>query len=201
MAEADSIPTSGGSDMPVELRRRRFTVEEYQRMGEAGILDDDERVELIEGEIVEMTPIGSVHGSVVARIVSLLVSRLGERAIVWPQNSVVLRTQASQLQPDIALLRPRTDYYRSGNPEPRDILLAVEVMDSSVDRDRRVKLPIYARAGVVEVWLVDVAAETVETCWQPTEDDYRDRRIASRVDTVGPQAFPDLTLPIADILG
>ena len=187
--------------MDVKLRRRRFTVEEYQRMAEAGILDEDERVELIAGEIVEMTPIGPVHGSVVARTVSLLVSRLRDRAIVWPQNSIVLRTQASQLQPDIALLRPRTDYYRSANPEPRDILLAIEVMDSSMDRDRRVKLPIYARAGLGEVWLVDVTAETVEVCRQPTAADYGDRRLAHRIDTIGAEAFPDLALPVAAILG
>ena len=91
--------------MAVELRRRRFTVEEYQRMGATGILDEDERVELIEGEIVEMNPIGPLHGSVVARLVALFVQRVGDRAVVWPQNSLVLRAQITQLQPDIALLR------------------------------------------------------------------------------------------------
>jgi len=188
--------------MVVELRRRRFTVEEYQRMAETGILEEDERVELIEGEIVEMTPIGPLHGSVVARINSLLVQQLGDRAIVWPQNSVVLRALGSQLQPDLALLRPRADYYRSANPEPRDILLLIEVMDSSVDRDRRVKLPIYARAGLVEVWLVDVEAETVEMRREPTiGGEYRGRRVASRGDTVGPLVFPDLELPVAALLG
>ncbi len=132
--------------MALMRKPRRFTLEEYHRMGEAGILDEDERVELIEGEIVEMSPIGPLHGSVVARLVSLLVRQLGDRAIVWPQNSLVLRAVVSQLQPDLALLRPRADYYRSANPEPRDVLLVIEVVDSSVDRDRRVKL--YAlRAG------------------------------------------------------
>src|SRR5262245_39498507 len=100
MTKARNIPASGGGDMAVELRRRRFTVEEYQRMAETGILDEDERVELIEGEIVEMTPIGPLHASVVARFNALLVSRLGDRVIVWPQNSVVLRAQGSQFQPD-----------------------------------------------------------------------------------------------------
>ncbi len=187
--------------MAVELRRRRFSVDEYQRMAETGILDEDERVELIEGEIVEMSPIGPPHASVVARIVSLLVSRLGVRAIVWPQNSLVLPKQMSQLQPDIALLRPRADYYRSANPEPRDVLLLIEVMDSSVFRDRRVKLPIYARAGLAEVWLVDVGADTVDTCRRPTRGEYRDLRVAGRGDMVTPLEFPDLTLPVSSLLG
>ena len=187
--------------MVVSLRRRRFTLEEYQRMGETGILEGDERVELIEGEVVEMTPIGPAHGSVVARLVALLVSRLGDRAIVWPQNSLVLRTQVSQLQPDVLLLRPREDYYRSENPEPRDVFLAIEVMDSSADHDRRVKLPLYAGAGLAEVWLVDVTADTVETCRDLAGGEYRDRRVAGRGDVVEPLAFPDLTLAVAAILG
>jgi Uma2 family endonuclease len=187
--------------MTVELRRRRFTVEEYQRMGETGILDEDERVELIEGEIVEMNPIGPLHGSVVARLVSLLVTRLGDRAIVWPQNSLVLRAFITQLQPDIALLRPRADYYRAANPEPRDVLLVIEVMDSSVDRDRRVKLPLYARAGLAEVWLAHVASDTVEICRNPVGGDYRDRHMTHGGDGVRALAFPDLTFEVAAILG
>ena len=150
--------------MAVELKRRLFTVEEFQRMAEAGILDEDERVELIEGEIVEMTPIGPPHASVVARINALFAARLGARVIVWPQNPFVLRPQTSQFQPDLALLRPRADFYSSRHPEPADALLVIEVMDSSVARDRRVKLPIYARARVEEVWLVHGVASTVEVC-------------------------------------
>lgn len=187
--------------MAVGLHRRRFTLEEYRRMGETGILDEGERVELIEGEVVEMSPIGPRHGSVVARIVSLLVTRLGDRAIVWPQNSLVLRAQASQLQPDVALLLPRADYYRSANPEPRDVLLAIEVMDSSGDHDRRVKLPLYARAGLAELWLVDLTADSVETLRDPAGGQYRDRRVASRGAAVAPLAFPDLSLAVTVLLG
>jgi len=201
MAGTRKISSPGGREMAVELRRRRFTVEEYQRMAETGILDEDERVELIEGEIVEMTPIGRLHASVVARLTAVFVTRLGERVVVWPQNSVVLRTRHSQLRPDLALLRARRDFYRTATPEPGDILLVVEVMDSSVARDRRVKLPIYARDGVAEVWLVDVNAETVETCRRPGRGSYRDRRIARRGESVAPLAFPDLELAVAAILG
>ena len=93
--------------MAVDLRRRRFTVDEYERMAETGILDEDERVELIEGEIVEMSPIGPPHASVVARMTAVLVPRLAGRAIVWSQSSLVLRGQTSYLQPDLILLHPR----------------------------------------------------------------------------------------------
>ena len=118
--------------MAVELRRRLFTIDEYERMAETGILDEDERVELIEGEIVEMSPIGPPHSSIVARMTAVLVPRLAGRAILWSQNSLLLRVQASYFQPDLILLRPRDDYYRSTNPEPRDALLVIEVMDSLV---------------------------------------------------------------------
>ena len=103
--------------MAVELRRRLFTIDEYERMAKTGILDEDERVELIEGEIVEMSPIDPPHSSVVARMTAVLVPRLAGRAILWSQSSLLLRAQASYFQPDLILLRPRDDYYRSANPE------------------------------------------------------------------------------------
>ena len=187
--------------MAVELKRRRFTIEEFQRMGEAGILDEDERVELIEGEIVEMTPIGPPHASMVARLNALFAARLGGRVIVWPQNPLVLRRQTSQFQPDLALLRPRADFYAARHPEPADALLVIEVMDSSVARDRRVKLPIYARAGVEEVWLVHAVVSTVEVCRDPRGSDYRDRRVLDRSAVLSLLAFPDLVLTVADIVG
>jgi Uma2 family endonuclease len=185
----------------VEISRRRFTVEEYHRMAEAGIFHPDERVELIEGEIVEMSPIGPPHASIVARMTAVLVSRLAGRAILWSQSSLLLRAQASYFQPDLILLRPRDDYYRSANPEPRDVLLVIEVMDSSVDRDRRVKLPLYARARVAEVWLVDVSTDTVEICRDPVGRRYRSARVAARGDQIAPLVFPDMTLAVTDLVG
>lgn len=187
--------------MAVDLRRRRFTIDEYERMAETGILDEDERVELIEGEIVEMSPIGPPHASIVARINAVLVSRLGGRAVVWPQSSLVLRALASYFQPDLMLLQPRDDYYRSANPEPRDALLVIEVMDSSVYRDRRIKLPLYARARVAEVWLVDVSVDTVEICRKPVGRRYRSARIAARGEQIAPLAFPDVSLAVTDLVG
>jgi Uma2 family endonuclease len=201
MRASDSVDRSGEGEMAVELKRRRFTIEEYQRMGEAAILDEDERVELIEGEIVEMTPIGPPHASVVARLVALFTVRLGDRAIAWPQNPLVLRQQTSQFQPDLALLRPRPDFYARRHPEAADAVLVIEVMDSSVARDRRIKLPIYARGRVGEVWLVHAEAATVEVCRHPHGSDYRDRRVLDREGSLAPLAFPELRLTVRDIVG
>ena len=170
-------------------------------MGELGILHEDERVELVEGEIVEMSPIGPAHGSVVARINSVLLPPLVGRAILWPQNALVLPRQTSMFQRDVALIRPRDDFYRTANPEPRDVLLLIEVMDSPVYYDRRVKLPIYARAGLGEIWLANVTNNTVEVCRRPVGGEYRDRRVAARSDTISPLAFPDLALPVQALLG
>jgi Uma2 family endonuclease len=187
--------------MAVDLRRRRFTIDEYERMAETGILDEDERVELIEGEIVEMSPIGPPHASIVARMTAVLVPRLAGRAILWSQSSLLLRAQTSYFQPDLILLRPRNDYYRSANPEPRDALLVIEVMDSSVYRDRRVKLPLYARARVEEGWLVDVSADTVEICREPIGRRYRSTRVVARGEQIAALAFPDVSLAVTDLLG
>jgi len=183
------------------VRRRRFTAEEYHRMGAAGILSQNERVELIHGDIVQMTPIGPDHASVVARIAKRLESAFREQVIVWSQNPVSLRPEASEPQPDVVLLRPKPDFYRSGHPEPRDILLLVEVMDSSAAFDRQVKLPLYARAGVVEVWLVDVVANTVEVHRDPTPTGYRGRNVVDRDRTLGPLTFPEVTLRGRDLTG
>ena len=187
--------------MAVMRKRRRFTLEEYHRMGEAGVIDEDERVELIEGEIVEMTPIGRPHASVVARITKLFSTHFGERAIVWVQNPLALPRQVSEFQPDVALLKLRPDFYRDKRVEPRDAFLVVEVMDSSVAYDRRVKLPIYARGGVPEVWLVDVNERTVEVHRRPTAAGYRDRRVIARAGTIAPLAFSRAAVAVREMIG
>jgi Uma2 family endonuclease len=122
-----------GDEMAVSSTRRRFTLAEYHRMGEVGILADHDRVELIEGEIVEMTPIGPAHASVVARLVRLWAARLQDRAVLWPQNPLTLPGQASELQPDLALLQPRPDFYRSSHPGGADTLLAFPDLVTTVD--------------------------------------------------------------------
>ena len=187
--------------MAVELKRRRFTLDDYRRMVGAGILTKDDRVELIEGEIVEMAPIGPEHNSVVARLTHLLVPLVSGCAIVWVQCGYDLAARVSQFQPDVALLRPRADFYRPGNPDPADALLVIEVMWSSVDRDRRIKLPIYASTGTTEVWLVDVAADQIELYRRPSGARYDEHAVLGRGTSITPQAFPDLRLAVEDILG
>jgi hypothetical protein len=121
--------------------------------------------------------------------------------IVRIQGPAVLRGQRSVFQPDVSLLRPRSDFYRSGHPEPGDVLLVVEVMDSSEARDRRVKLPIYARARVREVWLIAVEAGVVEAYRRPAPRGYAQRLVVERGDSLAPEALPAMSLPVSDITG
>ncbi len=185
--------------MSVQVQRRLFTVEEYHRMAEAGILSEDDRVELIEGELIAMSPIGSRHAAAVARLTALL-SRIGGWGIVWVQNPVRLGPH-SEPQPDVALLRYRPDFYASAHPGPEDVLLIVEVAETSADYDRTVKIPLYARHGIPEAWLVDLTEEHVEIYRQPGPEGYRGRRIARRGETVSPILIPGLTVAIEEILG
>jgi Uma2 family endonuclease len=182
-----------------EAQRRRFTREEYHRMAEAGILHEDDRVELIEGEIVQMTPIGRRHAACVAELTRLLVPAIGQRALLWPQNPITLPDD-TEPQPDIVLLRPRPDRYLEDDAQPADVLLLVEVADTSQRYDRMVKLPLYARAGVPEVWIVDLPAEVIEIYRRPTPTSYAQVERAGRGAAVAPAAFPDIVLPVDAIL-
>jgi Uma2 family endonuclease len=186
--------------MTVGLQPYRFTVDQYHRMGEAGIFSPDCRVELIDGEIFEMTPIGPWHAGVVNRLTRAFVTGVGDRAVVHVQNPVGLDRHSEPL-PDLMLLRPRPDFYGTAHPTPADAFLVVEVADTSLDRDRGRKLPLYARAGVPEVWIVNRQADAVEVFRDPSGGDYRERRQFERGQTLAPLAFPDLALRVDDILG
>ena len=186
--------------MAVQVLRRRFNVEEYYLMAKAGILSEDDRVELIDGEIVEMPPIGSPHASNVDRLIQLFVLRLGERAIVRAQNPVRLG-EHSEPQPDIALLRPRDDFYAAAHPGPQDVLLLIEIADTSIDYDREVKSPLYARAGIPEYWLVDLAGQRIEVYRDPAAGEYRQLRLVRRGERLAPEALPSLEMSSSDILG
>lgn len=183
------------------MNRRRFTLDQYHRMGETGILHEDDRVELIEGEIIEMTPIGSRHAGTVGAIDNLFAARLSGRAVVWSQNPLLITRLQSEPQPDVMLLAPRADAYRSRLPEPPDVLLLIEVADSTLTYDRRTKLPLYARAGVAEAWLIDLEANRVEIHRAPGESDYRDVSVPRADETFAPLAFPALALTLRDLLG
>ena len=152
-------------------------------MGETGILGPDLRTELIDGEIIEMPPIGHPHAGTVNLLVKLLTSAVADRAIVAPQNPVRLNDHTEPL-PDIALLKPRADYYRNGHPGPDDVLLLIEVADSSLAYDRDVKLPRYAGAGIAEVWLVDLVGGRLWVYRQPAEGHYTEVEERKGVGTV-----------------
>ena len=174
--------------------RRLFTVDEYHRMGEAGILTDDDRVELIEGELVAMAPIGSEHIAATNALTRLLVLAVGDRGVVSVGNPVRL-TQRSEPQPDFAILKPRDDY-RATLPRPEDTMLAVEVANTSLDFDRTVKLALYARSGIPEVWIVNLAAQEVEVYQSPVADSYTSVARAGRSDALTIKAIPGVLIPV-----
>lgn len=165
--------------MAAPLERYKFTVDDYYRMAEAGILEQDARVELIEGEIVMMTPIGSRHAAGVRVLARQLARCYGDGAIVDVQNPIVLDDH-SEPQPDVCVLRPRDDSYASAHPRPADVLLLIEVADSSIGYDRATKLPLYGRSGIAEVWIDDLAREVVDRYRQPFEGGYAERRTYRR---------------------
>jgi Uma2 family endonuclease len=189
----------GGTRPQELLTRHRFTIEEYHRMGETGILPEDRRHELIGGDIVVREPIGIQHASTVDRLNRLWMSRLGDRANVRIQNPVQFPLLDSELQPDVMLLSPREDFYAAGHPQAADVLLLIEVADTTLRLDRRVKIPLYARAGVREVWLVDLTTSQLEISREPLGDRYGSVRILTRGERVFPEAFPDVTIDVADL--
>ncbi|MEO8602082.1 MAG: Uma2 family endonuclease [bacterium] len=186
--------------MNAQVARRLFSRSDYHRMAEAGILTQDDRVELLDGEIVRMTPIGIPHASSVDRLTTFFVRRFSAQAIVRVQNPIVL-SDWSEPQPDLALLALRADFYADHHPEPHEVLLAVEVMDTSASHDRTLKLPLYARAPICEVWLIDLRRQIIEVCRQPTPTGYRQILVVERGQRLAPQAFPRRFLRVDDLLG
>lgn len=182
------------------VARRTFTTTEYHRMGDAGILTPTDRVELIEGEILRMSPIGRRHAACVDRFTALFSKRLGGRAIVRIQNPVIL-DRHSEPQPDVTLLTPRPDFYEERAPRPADVLLIVEVVESSAGYDRAIKLPLYARRGISEVWLVDLANERLEAFHGPTLRAYRAHATLARGQRIAPRAFPRTFFRVNEVLG
>ena len=180
--------------------RRRFTVAEYYAMSDAGILSENDRVELLDGDLIVMPPIGDWHAASVDLFTNILPPRLQGRAIVRVQNPTRLDNN-SEPQPDVMLLRWRGDFYRNGHPAPADVLLLIEVADSSVEFDRTVKLTAYARAGIPEVWIVARAERRVEAYTEPAGNEYATVRCFGPGETVAPQAFPDIALAVERIIG
>jgi Uma2 family endonuclease len=181
------------------LPRHRLTVEEYHRMGETGVLAPDARVELIEGEIIDMAPIGSRHASVVNRLNDLLTLAVRGRAIVQVQGPVRL-SDRSEPEPDLALLKPRADYYRDALPTAADVLLVIEVADSTQRYDRTVKAPLYARHGISELWVVDLENALVHVYRRPESDTYADTSATDRPGATSIAALAGVSVDLSGVL-
>ena len=186
--------------MTVQLLRRKFTVEQYHKMVDSGILTEDDRIELIGGEIIEMSPIGTKHAACVNRLVNLLAQLSRKRIILASQNPIALN-ENSEPQPDVALLKPRDDFYETAHPQPSDIFLLIEVADSTVKYDREVKIPLYAQANIIEVWLVDIYEQVIEVYQQPISAGYQHIQKFARGQSLSIQAFPDVNISVDEIFG
>lgn len=185
-----------GSEMSLPAPHR-FTVDEYHRMGEAGIFHEDARVELIAGEIVEMAPIGPDHAWVVTRLTSLFERGSGD-LIVWSQNPIVLSDEDEPL-PDLALVKPVPKLYREAHPGPDDVLLVIEVADSSLAYDRGEKLARYATAGIPEVWIVDLSGDRLLVFRSPKGGAYETELVVLPAERVSPLALPGLAIGPRDL--
>ena len=186
--------------MAVQLARKRYTIDEYHHMAEVGILKEDERVELIDGEVVYMSPIGTRHASCVRRLIAQLTEHVGRNAIVDAQNPVQL-SEYAEPQPDISLLKYRADYYVKQTPAPEDILLLIEVADTSLAYDRDLKVPLYARSGVPEVWVVDLTGDAVLVRRKPEGGAYTEARTARRGEALTLPGIDGSAIKVEDILG
>lgn len=184
----------------VGATRHRFTVADYERMGQVGIFSEDERVELVCGEVVKMPPIGERHAACVDFLTQLIILRLRRSAIVRVQSSVRL-DEYSQPQPDITVLKHRDDFYRHKQPGPEDILLVIEVSDATLKYDQKVKVPLYARAGIPEVWVVNLRGGRVKAYADPAEGAYRTITSYARGEELRSRSFAALRLPVAELLG
>lgn len=186
--------------MQIDATRRLFSVEDYYRMAEAGVLGPEDRVELIDGEIIQMSAMGPRHVGCVNRAIDMFTATFRGRAIVSPQHPVRLNDY-TEPQPDLALLAFRADFYASKTPTAADVLLLVEVSDTSLRYDRDVKLPRYATAGVPEVWIADLEADVLRVYREPFDGAFRVGLKLGRGEPVSVAAFPDVDFEVDDFLG
>jgi len=179
--------------------KRLFDVREYYGMLEAGILAPEEKVELINGEIIQISPIGSQHAACVSRLRELIGEILGKSVIIRTQDPVRLNDK-SEPEPDLAILRRQADFYASAHPQPEDVLLLIEVADSSLHFDQHVKLPLYAAANIPEVWIIDITNQKVQTFSAPEAGAYKQQALFRVSENVTSTTLPDLKLSVDNIL-
>ncbi|MCY4654512.1 MAG: Uma2 family endonuclease [Dehalococcoidia bacterium] len=195
-----TLPRSQTHTQQDAPQKRLFTRKEYHAMGRAGIFAPNERVELLEGEIIAMSPMGDRHSSCITRVNRVFAGlNIANRAIVSIQSPVVT-SSTSEPEPDIALLAFRDDLYDFGKPRPHDVLLLIEVSDSSLEYDREVKLPYYASLGIPETWIANLQDDRIEAYTDPSPEGYLASRIYRPGGTISPTAFPDLQILVNDII-
>lgn len=185
--------------MSILPSRRPFTVAEYDQMVETGILRDDDRVELIEGEIVAMSPIGSRHAACVRRLTKVLSRLLADKTEVSVQCPVAI-PDWSEPNPDVALLVPRDDDYADAHPVPRQVQVLIEVSDSSLAYDKQVKEPLYAKAGIREYWIVDLKAKRIVVYKRPRSGRYSVVHAHGLRDRFTSPRFPSIEFVVRDLL-
>ncbi|MGB7923518.1 MAG: Uma2 family endonuclease [Pyrinomonadaceae bacterium] len=186
--------------MSLQVAKHCFTVAEFERMGEAGIFREDARLELIEGEIVEMSPIGSRHAACIDLLARLLRRQVEDFAIIRVQSPIQL-DDFSEPQPDIALLKLRDDFYRHAHPTPADVLLVIEVADTTVEYDRLVKVPLYAKAEIKEVWVINLPAERIEIYAEPLSGAYQIIREVKPGEEARAQSIAGLVVSASTTIG
>jgi len=179
--------------------QHKLTVEAFQDLARTGHIGEDDRIELIDGVLVEMAPIGNDHATAVNRLTRLLVIALGDAGVVSVQNGVALPPH-SVPQPDVAVLVPRFREYGAGAPHPADVLLMIEVADTTLPWDRRTKMPLYARSGVRESWIVDLRARHIEVYTGPAGDGYRSCVVHAPGDAITPSLLPGVPIAVSDVV-
>ena len=184
--------------MPVQTQHR-FNVTEYYRMAETGVLRPDARVELLDGRIIDMSPIGSSHAGTVKRFIRIFTKLALDRWVISAQDPLRLDDH-SEPEPDFMLLKPSPDDYTSRHPKPDEVFLLVEVADVSLDYDRDEKLPAYGRSGVAEVWVVNLRDQSLEIYREPHFTGYGSKAVLRAGNTVSPQAFPDAMVDVGELL-
>lgn len=185
--------------MVVKAPHKKFTTEQYYQMVAAGILTARDRVELIDGEIVQMSPMVRKHAACTNRLVELFALTFSSQACVWSQSPICLN-EYSEPEPDIALLQRRSDFYLEGKPTPRDILALVEVSDATLEYDRTEKAPLYARAGIQELWIVNLDRLAIEIYRSPRPEGYQDIRLRQQGQSLSFQALPETTFTVEQLL-
>ena len=187
------------------LPLRRFTVSEYHQMGEAGILSEDDRVELIDGVIIQMNPQRSRHSAVINQITWQFYQLVPKEKALLRIQTPILLTDSTEPEPDLAMVKPRADVYVKAHPSPGDVLLLIEVSDTTLEYDKEVKLPRYAASGIPEVWVVNLVDDTIEVYRDPLKLPdgtaiYRTRTDCVKGETLAPQAFSSLKIAVDEVL-